>query len=256
MTGILLEGENVTEAERAAHARALSERNRRAAIARTAELKIRLGDAKLRAAERIEGTVLADHIVPAGQPFSLTVPAGARLRIIDLEGQQAVDFVCFDAANHANRYNAANTMKFAGSVFVGEGTRLFSELGDVLMTVTADTIGRHDTIAGCCSSEVNRLRYGILDTPSCRGNFLAELAKHGMGPADLPANLNFFMYVPVAPDGAMEIAEGRSEPGDFVDLAAERDVLCVLSNCPQVYNAANGWNPTPIRLILWRPASP
>ena len=123
------------------------------------------------------------------------------------------------------------------------------------MTVADDTVGQHDTIGGCCSSEINYLRYGIKDTPSCRNNFIAALAEHGLRSRDIPANLNFFMYVPVAADGATEIVEGHSEPGDFVDLRAERDVLIAISNCPQIYNPCNGWNPTPIRVIHWRSRS-
>jgi uncharacterized protein len=251
MAGILLEGENVSDEERAAHARKLSEANRQEALERLAKIKAEVGTRKLAEAERIPGTALQDQVVPAGDRSSLTLAAGHRLRIIDLEGRQAVDFLCYDQHNPENRYNAANTMKFNRSIFIGEGTRLYSDLGDVLMTVERDTVGYHDTIGGCCSSEANYLRYGIKDTPSCRTNFIAELARHGLGPRDLPANVNFFMYVPVREDGSTEIVEGMSLPGDYVDVRAERDVLVVISNCPQIFNPCNGWNPTPIRLIEW-----
>jgi urea carboxylase-associated protein 1 len=180
---------------------------------------------------------------------------GDHLRIIDLEGQQAVDFLVYDAANVENRYNAANTIKINRSIYVGTGGRLISDLGDVLMTVSEDTVGHHDTLGGCCSTEVNALRYGIKGTASCRNNFIAALAEHGLGSRDIVANLNFFMNVPVRPDGSTEIVEGLSEPGDFVDLRAERNVLVVISNCPQLYNPCSGWDPTPIRLIEWRPPS-
>src|SRR5579885_3518995 len=228
MAGIVLEGGGVTDEERAARSRALAAEKRAVSMKRMAEIKARVGGTKL-------------------------VRAGDHLRIIDLEGQQAVDFLVYDAANHANRYNAANTIKLNRSIYVGAGFRLYSDLGDVLMTVAEDTVGYHDTIGGCCSAESNYARYGIKGTQSCRGNFIAALAEHGMSERDIPANINWFMYVPVKPDGSTEIVDGRSEPGDYVDLKAERDVLVVISNCPQMYNPCNGWNPTPVRIIEWRP---
>ena len=178
------------------------------------------------------------------------------LRIIDLEGQQAVDFLCYDRADAENRYNAANTIKVNRGVYLGAGTRLYSDLGDVLMTIVEDTVGHHDTIAGCCSTELNYRRYGISDTASCRRNFIAALAAHDMRPGDIPANINFFMNVPVRPDGSTEIVEGLSAPGDYVDLRADKDVLVVISNCPQLYNPCSGWNPTPVHLIEWQPLGP
>lgn len=253
MAGILLEGENVTDEQRAAHARALAAERREAAVRRMSEVKARVGQEKLARATRVGGTVLSDQIVPAGAPYTRKVKAGDHLRIIDLEGQQAVDFLCYDLADPENRYNAANTIKLNRSIYIGSGFRLYSDLAEALMTVVEDTVGFHDTIGGCCSSQANYLRYGIKGTPSCRDNFIAGLAEHGLRPRDIPANVNFFMYVPVHPDGSTEIVEGRTEPGDFVDLRAEKDVLVAISNCPQIYNPCNGWNPTPIRIIEWRP---
>jgi uncharacterized protein YcgI (DUF1989 family) len=152
-----------------------------------------------------------------------------------------VDFLVYDAANVENRYNAANTIKINRSIYVGAGGRLISELGDVLMTVSEDTVGHHDTLGGCCSTEVNALRYGIKGTASCRNNFIAALAEHGLGSRDIAANINFFMNVPVRPDGSTEIVEGLSEPGDFVDLR-ERNVLVVISNCLTLQPVL-GWDP-------------
>jgi len=254
MAGIVLEGEGVTDEERAERSRALATEQRAQSMKRMAEVKARVGGAKLGRALQFPGTMLSDRVVEPG-PYSRVLRAGDHLRIIDLEGQQAVDFLVYDAANHASRYNAANTIKLNRSIYVGAGFKLYSDLGDILMTVAEDTVGRHDTIGGCCSAESNHARYGIRDTVSCRGNFIAALGEHGMDARDIPANINWFMYVPVKPDGATEIVDGRSEPGDYVDLRAERDVLVVISNCPQLYNPCNGWNPTPVRIIEWRPKS-
>jgi urea carboxylase-associated protein 1 len=252
MAGILLEGDNITDEERATHARAIAAEKRKASLKRAADARATVGEKKLKAALAIPGKIISDEIVEPG-PFTRKIPAGHHFRIIDLEGQQAVDFLCYDQTNEEDRYNAANTIKVARTVYVGKGCKLYSDLGDVLMTVVEDTVGSHDTIAGCCSTEFNYRRYGIKDTPSCRRNFIAALAKHGMRPRDIPANINFFMNVPVRPDGSTEIVEGLSEPGDYVDLRAEKDVLVVISNCPQQFNPCSGWNPTPVRLIEWAP---
>ena len=199
---------------------------------------------------------LADEVIPPGGHWGRRMARGEMLRIIDLEGRQAVDFLCYQAERPEERYNAADTMKVAGSIFIGRGTRLLSDMGDTLMTVVEDTVGRHDTIGGCCSKESNRLRYGVDDTPNCRDNFLAALKPFGLGKRDVVANINFFMNVPVEPNGSMAIADGLSRPGDYVELRAETDVIAVLSNCPQTRNPCNGYNPTPIRVVVWRHSAP
>ena len=191
-----------------------------------------------------------DEVIVPGGHWSGVVPQGATLRLTDLEGRQAVDFLCYNAKDPADRYNAADTMKISGRLFVGKGTRLYSDMGNVLFTVVEDTCGRHDTIGGCCSRESNFVRYGVEEGPNCRDNFLKGLAKFGLGKKDIVANLNFFMYVPITPEGAMAIVDGLSKAGDHVDLRAEMDVLVALSNCPQTNNPANGFNPTPIRITM------
>jgi urea carboxylase-associated protein 1 len=243
--------EDVEDVEtRAAEARALAARMHTAALARAAAARGDAAEARLRQATRIQGTILRDEIVPPG-PWSGTIEKGHHLRIIDLAGQQAVDFLCYDRADPENRYNAGNTIKVNGRAQLSAGMALLSEFADVLMTIEADTVGHHDTIAGCCSAQSNFRRYGIAGTPNCRDNFITGLKAHGLAACHLAANVNFFMYVPVLADGTTAIAEGLSRPGDYVDLRAERDVLVVISNCPQQYNPCNGWNPTPVRLIEW-----
>ena len=252
MAGILLDDQHSTDEERAALAYAMAAPKKAEAAARLAAIKARDGGAKLARALTLPGAVVHDEVLEPG-PWTRAIPAGERLRIIDLEGQQAVDFLCYDLHDPQNRYNAANTIKSARSVYLGQGARLYSDQGDVLMTIVEDTVGHHDTIAGACSTEFNQRRYGIAGTPSCRCNFITGLARHGLAPRDIAANINFFMNVPVRGDGSTEIADGLSEPGDYVDLRAERDTLVVISNCPQRFNPCSGWNPTPVRLIHWRP---
>lgn len=195
--------------------------------------------------------VAYDSVISAGQDWSGTVDRGSVLRLVDLCGRQAVDFLCYNAADPSERYNAADTMKIGGSIYIHKGTRIFSDMGNVLFTVVEDTCGFHDTIGGCCSRESNRVRYGVQDRKNCRDNLLRALGRHGLGKKDVVANINFFMYVPVREDGRMAIVDGISKPGDYIDLRAEMDVLAVLSNCPQVHNPANDYNPTPIRVVIY-----
>ena len=191
-----------------------------------------------------------DLVIPPGGHWSRIVPAGQTLRIVDLEGCQAVDFLCYNATRPEERYNAADTMKIAGSIFLTKGVALYSGLGRKLFTIVDDTVGYHDTIGGCCSEESNFVRYGVRGTPNCRDNFLQALAPFDLGLRDIVANVNWFMYVPVEPTGAMAIVPGRSKPGDHVELRAETDALAVISNCPQVHNPANNFRPTPIRVLV------
>ena len=202
-----------------------------------------------------DAEIVSDEVVPPRRPWGKVIRQGEILRIVDLEGQQAVDFLCYDAADPADRYSSMNTIKVAGNIFVQKGTILYSDRGNPLFTVIEDTCGSHDTIAGCCSEANNFLRYGVRGTESCYANFLEILGKFGLGRGAIVGNVNFFMYVPVERDGKMAIVDGLSKPASFVDLRAERDVLAVLSNCPQMHNPCNAYNPTPIRCIVRRGTS-
>jgi urea carboxylase-associated protein 1 len=196
------------------------------------------------------GRILEDSVVPARRPWSARLAAGERLRLIDLEGQQAVDFLCFNAADPAERYHAANTIKVPCNIFLGQGSVLRSSLARPMMTIVEDSCGGHDTIFGCCSFEVDRVRYGKTNAECCQRNFEREMARHGIGREHVVPNVNFFMSVPVAADGSAQIVASHSKPGDYVDLCAEMDVIAVLSNCPEELNPATGTGgPTPIRVV-------
>ncbi len=199
------------------------------------------------------GRIVSDQVLPPGGYWHRRLPKGAVLRIVDLEGRQAVDTLVYDAADTAIRYNAANTMKLAGNIYLSKGAVIYDDLARPMMTIVEDTCGRHDTLAGNCSREINMVRYGATAPNSCRDNFIRAMAELGMSARDIPANINFFMNVPVGADGKVAIAEGLSKPGDHVDLRCERDVIVVISNCPQEHNPCSGGRPTPIRLTVWQP---
>ncbi len=193
---------------------------------------------------------MLDEIVAAGAPWSGTVRRGQVLRITDLEGQQAVDFLCYSAADPQERYHAPNTLKAAGSIFLTAGHKLYSDIARPIFTIIEDQFGGHDTIGGCCSAPSNQMLYGVANCPGCRENFLAALGRHGLGRRDIVPNINWFMRVPVERNGGAAVALGVSPPGCQVALRAEMDALAVISNCPQINNPCNNFKPTPIRVQI------
>jgi urea carboxylase-associated protein 1 len=196
------------------------------------------------------GRVVLDEIVPAGMPWSGVVKKDQRFRIIDLEGRQAVDFLCYNADEPEERYHAPNTVKAAGTISLTKGHTLYSDVARPIFTIVEDTYGSHDTIGGACSAPSNLMLYGVKDCPGCRENFLTALARHGLGRRDIVPNVNFFMKVPVERSGDAAIARGDSLPGTFVELRADMNALAVISNCPQINNPCNDYNPTPIRVVV------
>jgi uncharacterized protein len=198
-----------------------------------------------------------EHLVPAEAPWSGLVKRGQTIRIIDLEGQQAVDTLFYSAADFGERYSSQDTVRQQGAAYVTTGTKVMSNEGNVMLAVTADSCGRHDTSAGACSCESNTVRFGHATRylHACRENFVLEVGRYGMTKRDIVPNINFFMNVPIEPSGDLAIVDGVSRPGDYVELQAEMDVLCVISNCPQINNPCNGFNPTPIQVVISGPAT-
>jgi len=199
--------------------------------------------------------VITDDVVPARSPWSGVVPAGRQLTIVDLEGNQAVDCLLYNAHDTADRYSAPDTIAAQGGLFLTTGSVLRSCEGTALMTVVADDVGRHDTVGGACSKESNTLRYGhhTKHQHACVENFLREGAKWGLTKRDLVSNINWYMNVPVEEDGTLGIVDGISAPGLEVRLRAETDVLVLVSNCPQINNPCNGFDPTPVRMVVTSP---
>jgi uncharacterized protein len=203
-----------------------------------------------------DATVRIDSTVPPRAPWSGVVRAGELLSIVDLDGNQAVDCLIYDAADTTERYSAPDTIAAQGNIFLTTGSVLRSNESRALMTIVADDCGRHDTLGGACSKESNTLRYGhhTRHQHACVENFLAEGAKWGLGKRDLVSNINWFMNVPIDPDGTLGIVDGISRPGLSVTVRAECDVIVLISNCPQINNPCNGFDPTPIRLVVSTPS--
>jgi hypothetical protein len=196
-----------------------------------------------------------DQVVPAGEPWLHELRQGQTLRIVDLAGNQAVDTLFYSAHDPSERYSAVDTLRAQGNIYLGAGSRLLSSEGRVMLTIVADTCGRHDTLGGACAAESNMVRYALEKFPmhSCRDNFLLAVAESdtGLSKRDLTSNINFFMNVPVTPAGELTFADGISAPGKYVELRAEMDVIVLVSNCPQLNNPCNAYNPTPVRMLIW-----
>ncbi len=200
-----------------------------------------------------------DFTLPAGEPWMQEIRQGQIFRIVDLKGNQAVDTLFFSAHDPAERYSAQDTIRHQRNIYLTTGSALMSNASNVMLRIVADTCGRHDTLGGACAAESNTVRYG-LDKKymhSCRDNFLIALARwghrYGMNKRDIPANINFFMNVPVTESGGLTFEDGVSAPGKYVEMCAEMDVIALISNCPQLNNPCNAYDPTPIRLLVWNP---
>jgi urea carboxylase-associated protein 1 len=206
----------------------------------------------------LPGEAVFRQVVPAGEYWIDSIKKGQVLRIVDVEGNQAADTLFFNAADISERYSAVDTIREQRNVYLSCGSRLVSTCGNVLAEIVADTVGRHDTLGGACAAESNTVRYALdkRTMHSCRDSYLLAAAKHdhlGIGKRDLSHNINFFMNVPVTPEGGLTFADGLSGPGQYVEMRAAMDIIVLISNCPQLNNPCNAFNPTPLEVLIWNP---
>lgn len=197
--------------------------------------------------------------VDAGDYHIQTIKAGETIRIIDLEGNQAADTLFYNAHDPSERYSASDTIREAAALYLTTGTILKTNLNRDLLEIVADTCGRHDTVGGACSTESNTVRYDLEKRcmHACRDSWLLAIAEHqeyGLAKEDIGHNINFFMNVPVTQDGKLQFADGVSGPGKYVELTAKMDTIVLISNCPQLNNPCNAYNPTPIEVAVWATA--
>jgi urea carboxylase-associated protein 1 len=197
-----------------------------------------------------------DEVVAAGEPWLRRLRQGQVLRIVDLEGNQAVDTLFFNADDPEEHYSLTHTIQKQRALYLGLGSTLMSSEGEAMLTIVADTCGRHDTLGGACSCESNTVRYALEKRfmHSCRDNFMAAIAKDPQGALikrDIASNINFFMNVPVTPQGGLTFEDGISAPGKYVEMKAHMNLIVLISNCPQLNNPCNAYNPTPVRCLVW-----
>jgi len=206
--------------------------------------------------ELLPGESLFRQVIPAGDYWIDTVKTGQILRIVDVEGNQAADTLFFNAADVAERYSAVDTIRAQRNVYLGCGSQLLSTAGNLMAQIVADTVGRHDTLGGACAAESNTVRYALEKRTmhACRDSYLLAVAHHdrlGLGKRDLSHNINFFMNVPVTTDGGLTFADGLSGPGQYVEMRSGMDIIVLISNCPQLNNPCNAYNPTPLEVLIW-----
>jgi len=199
---------------------------------------------------------ISREVVAAGDYLMKVIKSGQTLRILDLEGNQAADTLFYNADDPTERYSAMDTIREQGNVYLTAGTLLLSNEGNAMLEIVADTCGRHDTLGGACATESNTVRYA-LDKKcmhACRDSWMLAVAENeqfGMSKRDITHNINFFMNVPVTAEGGLSFADGISAPGKYVELLALMDTIVLISNCPQLNNPCNGYNPTPIEVLIW-----
>ncbi len=195
-------------------------------------------------------------VVPAGDYLMEVVKKGQVVRILDMEGNQAADTIFYNANDPSERYSAFNTIREQGNIYLSAGTTLVSNDGNPMLDIIADTCGRHDTLGGACATESNTVRYALEKKcmHACRDSWLLALAEnpqYGMDKRDIPENINFFMNVPVTPEGGLTFEDGISDAGKYVELQAHMDIIILVSNCPQLNNPCNAYNPTPVEILVW-----
>lgn len=195
-------------------------------------------------------------VVDAGDYWIGVVKAGQTFRILDLEGNQAADTLFFNADDPQERYSAMDTIREQGNVYLTTGSMLRSNDNRVMLEIVADTCGRHDTLGGACATESNTVRYDLEKRcmHACRDSWMLAIAEHpeyGISKRDISHNINFFMNVPITPEGGLTFEDGISAPQKYVEMRAKMDVIVLISNCPQLNNPCNGYNPTPIEYLVW-----
>ena len=196
------------------------------------------------------------EVVTAGDFWIESLKTGQTLRILDLEGNQAADTLFYNLADPHERYSAMDTIREQGNIYLTAGSTLLSNRGNPLLDIVADTCGRHDTLGGACAAESNTVRYALEKKcmHACRDSWMLAVSRReefGLSKRDITHNINFFMNVPVTPEGGLTFEDGISDAGKYVELIARMDVLVLISNCPQLNNPCNAYNPTPIEVLIW-----
>ncbi len=195
-------------------------------------------------------------VIDSGDYWIGKVRKGQTFRILDLEGNQAADILFYNANYPEERYSAMDTIREQGNVYLTTGTKLRTNENNVMLEIVADTCGRHDTLGGACATESNTVRYDLEKRTmhACRDSWMLAVNKYpefGLSKRDITHNINFFMNVPITAEGGLTFEDGISGAGKYVELKAEMDITILLSNCPQLNNPCNGYNPTPIEFIVW-----
>jgi urea carboxylase-associated protein 1 len=195
-----------------------------------------------------------DEIVPARGSTAFEVRRGRTVRVEDLEGEQAIDLICYSLDDLGEKFWVAHTVKLNGSIYLTTGHVLYSDRARPMMTIVDDTVGINDVICGSCSLALDLVRYGEEKaTRGCMDLFEDAVRPWGLARKDVPMCLNIFLDYPVEDEGLVATSPSHpvSDPGDHLDLRAEMDLLVAVTACPQENNPCNGYHPTPIRVAVY-----
>lgn len=196
------------------------------------------------------GRALLEWIIPRQEHSAFLLQRGQILRLIDIAGKQVPDLVCFNAHDHADRLSQSNSQLLNKHRQLVQGDVLYSVDCNPMLTITDYSNEVSFAHGSMCSEQLNRIRYGVANTRNCRDNFAMALEPWGMGKREIPDAFVPFMRVEVDEDGAMEIREPTTVPGDYYDLRAEMDLLVAVSNCPQELNPCNGFSATEMGIVI------
>jgi urea carboxylase-associated protein 2 len=211
-------------------------------------------------------TVLWEELLPGAATWSHVLKRGTALRVTDIEGGANVGAILLNSENPTERFNLPDTLKAQHTALLTAGHVLYSDMGRILCSITHDSLGWHDPIAGCSNAALVTRKYGEASYQECRNDwhqnahdsFLIELAKYGLGARDLMANVNFFSKVRVGNDGSLAFVPGHSAAGSFVELRAEMNVLVILNTCRHPMDPNPAYAPKPVQLRVKQvpPAGP
>lgn len=201
----------------------------------------------------LPGEVVWDEVLEAKGHTGFELAKGQSLRMEDVEGQQALDVIFYNAHNKQEKFWAAHTAKLNGTIYITKGHVLYSDLANPMATITEDTVGVNDVICGSCSYALDVLRYGEdRASQGCMDNFEAAIKPYGLGRQDIPMCLNVFLDYPVGDGGRVAMdREAPSKAGDYFDVRADMDLIVAISNCPQENNPCTGFKPSPVRLAVY-----
>jgi uncharacterized protein len=205
------------------------------------------------------GEPLWEEHLREGSHWSGVLRRGTTLRLTDVEGGANVAALFYNYEDRLERYNMADTLKAQHTAYLTKGYVCYSDMGRVLCSLTEDTSGWHDTLAGVSNADMVTDKYGRTRFQEQRNDFykngydglVGELGKYGLGKRDIVANVNFFSKVTVDSDGRMHFQPGASKAGSYVDLRFEMNALVVLSTCQHPLDPEPAYHPRYVRLAAF-----
>ena len=208
--------------------------------------------------------IVFEETIPGGAMWSCVLSRHRTLRLTDVEGGVNVSALLYNHDQLLDRLNLPDTLKAQHTAKLAPGYVLYSDMGRVLCSVSADTCGWHDPLGGHSTAALVQSKYGASTYQNernafhrnARDQFLIELGKWGLGKADLVANINFFSKVVVDESGKMHFQPGNSVAGDYIDLRGEMNVLVVLNTCQHPMDPDPKYNPKSLRLTVWKSDPP